>query len=65
MLITVTCNECGAEFDVPRDDDRVKFGRLYCSEHSVLKNQQLTPAEIRWEKSTREGEAEMQEGKRR
>jgi len=37
MLITVTCNECGVEFEISRDDDRVRTGRTYCEAHSVLR----------------------------
>lgn len=37
MLVTVTCNECGHEFEISRDDTRVSTGRTYCEEHSVLR----------------------------
>lgn len=38
-MITVTCNECGHEFEISRDDERVITGRTYCEEHSVFRPQ--------------------------
>jgi PHP family Zn ribbon phosphoesterase len=37
MLITVTCNECGHEFEMSGDDERIEHGRTYCDEHSVMR----------------------------
>ena len=42
MLISSTCNECGAEVLVDRESDNYLFGRIYCEAHSVLRPQWRT-----------------------